>query len=55
MFLKREDSYFFLPVGIGIGISLGALMGNIGVGISIGVALGTIASLLYYYYGPSKN
>jgi hypothetical protein len=39
----------FLPVGIGLGTGIGALLGNIGVGIGIGAVLGTTLSLLAYY------
>lgn len=39
----------YLPIGIGLGTGVGALVGNIGVGMCFGVAVGTMLSLLAYY------
>jgi hypothetical protein len=38
-----------LPIGIGLGVDFGALMGNIGVGMIFGVVLRTTLSLLCFY------
>ncbi|MGD8759125.1 MAG: hypothetical protein PVJ07_02610 [Anaerolineales bacterium] len=45
---KRRVSYFGLlfPVGIGLGVAIGALLHNIGVGMAFGAAIGVTASLL---------
>ena len=45
---------FLLPAGIGIGISIGALIHNIGVGMAIGVAIGTILSLTGSHFEQRK-
>lgn len=52
---KRSDNRFafLLPVGVGVGIAIGALIHNIGVGLAIGAAIGTIASLTAYYIDNS--
>ena len=43
----RESTFALLfPVGIGIGVAIGALLHNIGVGMTFGAALGVTASLL---------
>jgi hypothetical protein len=41
--------YIFLPICIGLGTGLGALLDNIGVGIAIGTALGTLLNLIAYH------
>jgi len=45
---KRSENKFafLLPVGLGIGIAIGALLHNIGVGLAIGAGIGTILSLI---------
>ena len=48
---KKEKTlwWIFLPICIGLGTGVGALMGNIGVGITCGVGVGTILNLCMYY------
>lgn len=48
---KKQNGIWgvFLPIGIGLGTGIGALLGNIGVGIGLGAAIGTTLSLLVYY------
>ena len=41
---SRQISY--LPIGIGIGVAIGAILGNIGVGMVFGVGIGVTWSLL---------
>ena len=48
---KNKTSYNYgllLPVGLGIGIAIGAAILNIGAGLAIGAGIGTIFSLLAY-------
>lgn len=54
---KRADNKFsfLLPVGIGIGTAIGALIHNIGVGLAIGAAIGTIANLIAYYMNTARG
>ena len=42
----RNRFVIFFPVGIGIGVAVGAAIHNIGVGMCIGVAIGVTLSLL---------
>jgi hypothetical protein len=41
--------FIFLPIFIGLGTGMGALLGNVGVGIVLGVGLGSILNLAAYY------
>ena len=41
----KNKHQIWLPVFIGLGTGLGALIGNIGVGMAIGVGVGTVVSL----------
>ncbi|HUV15863.1 MAG TPA: hypothetical protein VMW28_04795 [Pelolinea sp.] len=50
-----ENSMVFLPIGVGVGVAIGAALRNIGVGIAIGSALGTIASLIVYQIAKQKE
>ena len=36
----------YLPIGIGIGVAFGAILGNIGVGMAFGAAIGVTWALL---------
>lgn len=45
-----SKSYFWLPVFIGLGTGLGALINNIGAGMAIGVGVGTVVSLLVWQW-----
>lgn len=46
----KNKSFYWLPVFIGLGTGLGALIGNIGVGMAIGVGGGTVVSLLAWLW-----
>jgi hypothetical protein len=47
---KRENKYYFiLPICLGLGTGLGALIRNVGVGLTIGAGVGTALSLLAWY------
>lgn len=53
---RQENKYaFLLPVGLGIGIAVGALIHNIGVGLAIGAGIGTTLSLLGWYLSIKKG
>jgi len=54
---KRSDNKFafLLPVGLGIGTGIGALIHNIGVGLAIGAAIGTILSLIGWYFSSEHT
>lgn len=57
MNLKRENNKyaFLLPVGLGIGIAIGALIHNIGVGLAIGAGIGTLMSLLGWHFSSQEG
>jgi len=46
---------FLLPMFSGLGVGLGALVGNIGVGLAIGAVIGTLASLLVWQWEEHKR
>lgn len=54
---KRSENKFafLLPVGLGIGTGIGALVHNIGVGLAIGAAIGTILSLIGWYFSSEPT
>jgi zinc transporter ZupT len=54
---KQSDSKFsfLLPVGLGIGIAIGALIHNIGAGLAIGAGIGTVSSLIGWYLSSEQT
>lgn len=46
---QNQTWYIFLPIFIGLGTGVGALLGNIGLGLAVGAAVGTTLNLIAYY------
>lgn len=47
--MKYAGWWAFLPIGIGLGTAVGALIGNVGLGMVFGAAVGTPLNLVFYY------
>ncbi len=37
----------YLPIGIGVGVAIGAIMGNPGAGVAVGIGLAAVLALVF--------